>query len=109
MKSLYPLIVVGYTGADGGPCTGCALNTYKSVSGSATCTSCPLNSKTVQPNATSVAACVCIPGSALYFRLFWAAIIVCSLGYNGTNAQTCTGECDLYVTICEAYCHVAGC
>ena len=46
---------VGFTGPDGGPCTGCPANTYKSIS-DIVCQQCPYE-KISLTNSTSLAAC----------------------------------------------------
>lgn len=55
----------GYTGADGGLCTECPLNTYKASQGSAPCSPCPANSVTLHVSATDSTQCVCAKGHYL--------------------------------------------
>src|SRR4051812_38245232 len=73
----------GYSGPDGGTCTGittlapllslvnfefprfcvaCAVGSYKSSSGSATCTTCNPNFSTVSTGSTAITSCICNAG-----------------------------------------------
>ncbi len=61
----------GFTGANGEICAICDENTYKSVTGSASCTACPLNS---QSPSGSVALSTCI----------------CNEGFTGPDGGNCT-------------------
>ena len=61
----------GYTGANGGPCTGCVSGKYKDVPGTALCSACPTSSNS-PVNNTALAACVC------------------NAGYTGANGGACT-------------------
>jgi len=84
--------VAGNTGPDGGPCTPCELNTYKSTVGSEACTACPTGSTTSSTGADAVSFCACTvtgytgsPGDCY-----------CDYGYTSTytNGQSCE-ECDV--------------
>ena len=65
--------IPGFTGSDGGPCTGCLLNTYKEMIGSSSCLLCPLNSVS-EPESTRLVDCQCNYGH---------------YGENGTACTTC--------------------
>jgi hypothetical protein len=63
----------GYTGSNGGPCSGCTANTYKPAVGSATCTACPGFSTTNGATAQlTIASCRC------------------PAGYTGADSSACT-------------------
>lgn len=53
---------LGYTGADGGVCTSCAVGTYKRILGSSACLSCGSNSFSVGNERTSQESCSCNAG-----------------------------------------------
>ena len=50
-----------YTGDDGGPCSACSAGKYKSVNGSAACSTCPLNTNSYAAS-TNPNDCKCNPG-----------------------------------------------
>lgn len=54
--------VAGYTGADGLECAACAVNTYKTTTGSAACTACVENTMTLAIGSTNINHCICTPG-----------------------------------------------
>ena len=80
---------VGYTGPDGGPCTGCALSTYKGTTGSALCTACPANAVTLATGQTVLSQCVCNSG---HTGVNGGTCNACEAGsYKGTTgSQPCT-------------------
>ena len=61
----------GYTGANGGACFACPTGTYKDVSGTAGCTSCPDNANAPEGSTTATAC-------------------ACNQGYTGANGGACT-------------------
>jgi hypothetical protein len=62
----------GWTGSNGGPCSACALNYYKSVVGSASCTACGSNSNTLGlTGCASIIDCKC------------------NIGYTGPDGGVC--------------------
>ena len=53
----------GFTGPGGGPCQACARGTYKSVPGSAICSTCPVfSSSNENETSTHVSNCSCVQG-----------------------------------------------
>ena len=50
-----------YTGDDGGPCLACSAGKYKSVNGSAACSTCPLNTNSSAASMNQ-SDCKCNPG-----------------------------------------------
>jgi hypothetical protein len=52
----------GYTGPDGGPCTECAVGTYKDTLGSTACVSCPDVFHHTEWYRVQKQDCVCVPG-----------------------------------------------
>lgn len=82
----------GWTGVDGGPCSPCALDTYKNSSGSAPCTACPAGSFAVEASDT-LSNCSCKAG----FQ--WEAsegltCTACPPGkYNPLNNSVSQNEC----------------
>ena len=112
------LCIPGFTGPNGGNCTGtcirltsvrrvsarqltqvracppptprpaCALNTYKSGLGNATCSTCPANSVTLTTGRMAIGDCVCSPG---YGGTVVTACVACVANtYKSTTAtETC--------------------
>ncbi|KAJ1480913.1 hypothetical protein T484DRAFT_2770569 [Baffinella frigidus] len=77
----------GFTGdaaASGGSCAACTAGTYKSVMGSAVCTTCPSNSVSAEGGIS----CGCPAG----FTGDAASRCICSVGYTGGDGGPCT-EC----------------
>jgi hypothetical protein len=114
---------VGYTGANSGPCSPCALNLFKEAPGSQVCTACHANSQTLQTAATSSAQCVCNIGFTLAngecvecaadsYKDFVGndACTLCSAYGDHSSTQGLTGSYSLCDCVCDAgYMHHGYC
>ena len=79
----------GYTGPNGGPCIACVAGKFKTTSGTAECTDCPLHTFSVVTAKADSTCSACLTnavtlqtGSAL------ATQCVCNLGYYGANGAS---------------------
>lgn len=76
----------GYTGADGGPCTACVAGTFKSVVGSAGCSSCGENTYSTTTAAVSATTCQACPTNSLAPEASDdVSDCVCVAGYERSN------------------------
>lgn len=78
---------LGYEGPDGGACAECARDTYKDVTGSSACTSCPFASGSLR-QSTELSDCICNAG----YSLESVDCVACAAGkYKPNNgSQACT-------------------
>ncbi|XP_065913515.1 uncharacterized protein [Dysidea avara] len=86
----------GYTGPDGGPCTACSENTFKTVAGNNTCEPCP----TTSSSEVGSTFCSCNEG----YELTGVRCTACITGsYKDTisNSSSCT-QCPLYSNTTES-------
>ena len=81
---------VGFTGADGGPCTACVAGKYKNTTGSALCEDCGTGKYSGQVGAETESVCTICPdaasspaGSTLQEHCR------CNLGYTGSDGGPC--------------------
>ena len=83
----------GTTGPHAAACAGCGQGKYKSVPGSAACTSCPTLTYHLQTNRTNVTDCVCYAG---YSGPDGGPCTVCPFSYgNGWyKPELRSGECE---------------
>ena len=82
---------VGFSGPDGGTCTGCVAGTYKTVTGTAVCNTCGGNTYSTAVAATGVATCVACPTSSNSpISSSALAACTCNAGFTGANGGTCT-------------------
>ena len=84
----------GYTGPNGGPCSPCALGTYKIASGSAACTSCVAGTYSVAEGATAEETCALCPLNSVSPSMSSAVdACTCNAGYTGPDGGPCS-PCD---------------
>eukprot|EP00961_Rhodomonas_salina_P223112 3017148-Rhodomonas_salina.1 len=78
----------GYTGMDGGPCTACPANMYKSSNGSGGCLVCPAHSHAT-PGSSDKSKCVCNTGyyaqNDVCESLPW---IIADFGLSGVSVES---------------------
>eukprot|EP00033_Pygsuia_biforma_P002679 GCRY01002960.1.p1 GENE.GCRY01002960.1~~GCRY01002960.1.p1 ORF type:complete len:2140 (+),score=466.75 GCRY01002960.1:125-6544(+) len=103
---------VGHTQDAQGFCAPCPFNTYKPVTGTATCTSCPDYFRTLEMGSTSPDACVCVSGFLPLTNTTTGALEECVCPPGHAIANTITMQCapckvgtfrsNLHVPVCEA-------
>ena len=104
----------GFTGPDGGTCTYCAAGTYKSVTGSTPCTSCPANSGASCIACDSALQCTCNAGyvgpdggpctacaAGTYSSVVCIDTLAESTCYNLFAEDLCGGYCESCCATCQ--------
>lgn len=92
---------LGYTGADGGPCTACSTGQYKAVVGSAACLSCITNDPNSVAELDSASTfCECAAGYVLLSNVCTACIKGTYKEMQGNDTDSITANCVLVDGCC---------